>query len=146
MNIDQEPGRAAMVVFADRADCWWLRRLKPGFRHCFVALRHPPGWLVCDPLKDRIELTILDVPSSFDLPGFYVAQGHRVLLGRTAANRSEAEARFGIELLTCVAVVKRVLGIRAGSVQTPWQLFRHLNMVAHTETAWREPPSSFALT
>ena len=120
-----EAGRAAMVVFVDRADCWWLRPLKPGFRHCFAVLDHPKGWLVCDPLKDRIELGVLDVPASFDLPCFYAEQGHRVLLTRMPAH-PPSRAPLGIAPRTCVVVVKRLLGIRAPWVHTPWQLFRHL--------------------
>lgn len=27
----------ALVVFSDNTDLWWLRWLKPGFRHCFIA-------------------------------------------------------------------------------------------------------------
>ncbi len=120
-----EAGRAAIVVFVDRVACWWLRPLKPGFRHCFAVLDRPQGWLLCDPLKDRIELGVLDVPASFDLPRFYAEQGHRVLLGRTPADRP-GRIPLGIAPLTCVVVVKRLLGVRAPWVHTPWQLFRHL--------------------
>ena len=36
--------------------------------------------------------------------------------------------------LTCVGVVKRILGVRAPWVLTPWQLFRHLS---RGPAAWR---------
>lgn len=32
-----------------------------------------------------------------------------------------------LRLYSCVESVKHILGIRAGFVLTPWQLYRHLN-------------------
>ena len=31
-------GGRALAVFSGKADLGWLRLLRPGFRHCFVAL------------------------------------------------------------------------------------------------------------
>ena len=72
-----------LVVFVDHAECRWLRVLRAGFRHCFVVIRDRSVWLACDPLKDRIELSVLSLPENFDLPGFYAGRGHRVLGGAT---------------------------------------------------------------
>lgn len=117
--------RRVIVVFADRADCAWLRLLKPGFRHCFVALREQGGWLVFDPLLDRIELAWIEPGQDLDLPSFYAAQGHSVLAGTT--RRPDRAPRLPhLTPLTCVSVVKRLLGLNAAWVLTPWQLFRHL--------------------
>lgn len=114
----------ALVVFVDQTECRWLRSLKRGFRHCFVALQHEPGWLVCDSLKGHMEVTLLELPKSFDLGQAYADQGHRVLLGQT---RSPAQApSFGLAPLTCVSVAKRLLAVRGARVWTPWQLFCHL--------------------
>lgn len=125
-------GRLALAVFVDHAECGWLRFLKPGYRHCFVALRDGDLWLICDPLKDRLELAQLSLPSHFDLARFYAGRGHRVLIGRT---RPELPRRVSMPApLTCVGVVKRVVGVRAPWVITPWQLFRHLR---HRAAGWR---------
>ena len=114
-----------LVVFADHAGCPWLRPLRRGFRHCFVVIRMHSVWLACEPLKDRIELDALAVPDAFDLPAFYCQQGHRVLLGERVPMR--ARARIALAPLTCVTVVKRLLGIDAPWVWTPWQLYAHLS-------------------
>jgi hypothetical protein len=121
--------RLALVVFANHADCRWLRGLRPGFRHSFVALRDGVTWLSCDPLKDRIELSLLPVAPSFDLPGFYVKRGHTVLLGTTRPNLPRHP--LAIAPLTCVTIAKRLLGVRAPWVLTPWQLCRLLQGQAH---------------
>lgn len=116
--------RPVLVVFVDHAECRWLRVLRAGFRHCFVVIRDGSVWLACDPLKDRIELSVLPVPESFDLPGFYAARGHGILGGAT---RPDLPRRgFGITPLTCVTVAKRLLGVRAPCILTPWQLYRQL--------------------
>jgi hypothetical protein len=116
---------SVLVVFADHAGCPWLRALRRGYRHCFVVLRAGSVWLACEPLKDRIELDALDLPSEFDLAAFYREQGHRVLLGQRPLPRTRR--RFALAPLTCVTVVKRLLGIDAPWVWTPWQLYSHLS-------------------
>jgi hypothetical protein len=126
MSVGRAP---VLVVFADHAQCPWLRPLRRGFRHCFAVLRQEPLWLACEPLKDRIELAALDLPSDFDLAGFYVARGYRVLLGQRPMPGQRR--RFALVPLTCVSVVKRLLGIRAPWVWTPWQLYTHLRGPAH---------------
>jgi hypothetical protein len=125
-----------LVVFADHADCAWLTFLRSGFRHCFVALRAGSLWLACEPLKDRIELDALALPAGFDLAAFYAAQGHHVLEGRRPPPRPRQA--FAPAPLTCVAVVKRLLGIRAPWVWTPWQLYAHLTAPDLGFRAWSE--------
>ena len=121
---DRSVPRLALVVFVDQAESPWLGGLRAGFRHCFVVLRQGSGWLACDPLTDRLELAELPVPGGFDLPGFYAVCGHAVLLGATRPD----VPRRGLTLapLTCVEIAKRLLGVRAARVITPWQLYRYL--------------------
>jgi hypothetical protein len=121
--------RSVLVVFADHAGCPWLRPLRRGFRHCFVVLRAGSVWLACDPLKDRIELDALDLPGQFDLAAFYREQGHRVLVGQRPPPGTRRH--FALAPLTCVTVVKRLLGIDAPWVWTPWQLYTHLSGSEH---------------
>jgi hypothetical protein len=130
--------RAALVVFVDRTECAWLRWLKHGFRHCFVVIRDEPCWLICDALKDRIELNSLHLPRSFNLAGFYADQGHRVLVGKTA--HDQPRDWLTLAPLTCVSVAKRLLGIRATWVLTPWDLFAHLS--SDESLRWRVVSSS----
>jgi hypothetical protein len=128
---DQAP-RTALVVFVDQVECPWLRGLKRGFRHCFAVLADGHGWLLCDPLKNRILLTRIEPPPGFDLARFYRRQGHRVLVGRTVPTTSLRRPPV-LAPLTCVAVIKRLIGVQGASVLTPRQLFDHL----------ARPPQSF---
>lgn len=123
MNSDHA-NRTVVVVFVDDSECRWLGMLERGFRHCFAAVRDGSSWIVCDPLKHRIALTLPPLPADFDLAGFYAGQGHEVLVGRLRPDRPRDRLAFAP--LTCVAVVKRIIGIDAARVLTPRQLFRHL--------------------
>jgi hypothetical protein len=127
-----------LVVFVDHVVCPWLHLLQRGFRHCFVVLRTGPLWLACEPLKDRIELDVLDLPSGFDLARFYGEQGHRVLLGRRPS--SAPRRRFALAPLTCVTIVKRLLGINAPWVCIPSQLYTHLAGPTYGFRPWSDTP------
>jgi hypothetical protein len=132
-------GRRAIVVFVDHADCPWLRLLARGFRHCFVLVRDGRDWLLCDPLKDRMLLARIAAPPDFDLAAHYAAQGHRVLAG--VAGHEQGRRMPAVSPLTCVAVVKRVLGVRAPWILTPRQLHRHLMRQKRRATGFGiEPP------
>lgn len=121
---DQPFSRRALVVFSGRTDLCWLRLLRPGFRHCFVVLETPGGWVSLNPMAHRTDLTVLSIPSGFDLAEWYRAQG--LIVAETVSHlppRRQAPWRP----YSCVEAVKRVLGIHDGFVLTPWQLFRYLD-------------------
>jgi hypothetical protein len=122
----------ALVVFVDRTECSYLRWLKRGFRHCFTAIRSDDQWIICDPLKNHLEFSIINIPSDFDLSGFYHERGHIVLTGkRHLQSRRE---RIVPELLTCVSIVKKIIGVRCIWALTPWQLFQALS---RTQPSWK---------
>jgi hypothetical protein len=132
------PGRQlAMAVFVDHTDCTWLRPLKRGFRHCFVALEHPNGWVICDSLKAHMKLAFVEFRTSLELAECYTRQGHQVLIGRTQV--AVRRARIPLAPLTCVTVAMRALAVQASWVWTPWQLFRHLLRLR--PEPWLEFPS-----
>lgn len=114
----------ALVVFADASDLWWLRLLRPGFRHCFVALAMPAGWVVVDPMSHGTFVAHFPGAQDFDLAAWYRLHGMVVV---TVAPVSLERRVLPFRPYSCVECVKRILGIRAGFVLTPWQLYRHLN-------------------
>jgi hypothetical protein len=120
-------GLPAAVVFVDRAACVWLRPLRRGFRHCFAALRQPDGiWLICDPLKHSIELAAVRPDRDVDLLLTWQEAGHQICIGHTRKHDVTTALPPLPGPLTCVAVVKRLLGLSAPRVLTPYQLHEHL--------------------
>lgn len=124
-------GGRALVVFSGRTDLLWVRWLRPGFRHCFVALNDGRHWVTVDPLSTRVEVTVQPVPADFDLAAWYRAQGLTVVETRAASPERPAP----LAIWTCVEAVKRTIGLCDRRVLTPWQLYKRLR---HSE---RPPPS-----
>ncbi|GAB6052876.1 hypothetical protein JCM17960_16960 [Magnetospira thiophila] len=113
----------AIVVFVAHSQIWWLRWLKPGFRHCFVIFRQSGGWLVCDPLSHQTLIRPWPMTSGTDSLAWLHNQGCRVAVTRLR----QAPLRMApFRLYTCVEAVKRVLGLQDRWILTPWQLFRFL--------------------
>lgn len=113
----------ALVVFVGEAQPKWLRVLKPGFRHCFVALRNPGQWVIYNPLSHQTEISVRHDVAVDELAERYRGLGFKVI----ACDVHETPHRTAPwRPYTCVEAVKRVLGIHDGWILTPWQLYRHL--------------------
>lgn len=113
----------AWVVFSGETDWPFLKCLRRGFRHCFVLLHDGRRWVSLDPLLNHTEVLVHDLPPEFNLPAWLTYRGLKVVEAPlNHAHRKPAP----VMLFTCVEAVKRVLGLHAGFVLTPWQLYRHL--------------------
>lgn len=112
----------AWVVFSGHADMAWLKILKPGFRHCYVLLNDGKHWITIDPLSNYMDINVQEMPAEFDLPRWMQVRGHMIV----PAQIEQLPRQAPWMLLSCVEVVKRVLGIHKRWIITPWQLFRYL--------------------
>jgi hypothetical protein len=117
--------QSVWIAFGGVADQPWLRLLRPGFRHCFAALRDEAGWTVLEPLSGRLMVARLPVAAGFDLPGFYRRAGLRVL-GPFAAGAPAPRRLPPLQPFTCVALCRALLGPAAPFALTPYGLFRAL--------------------
>ncbi len=113
----------ALVVFSGNTDIRWLRILRPGFRHVFVALCDGTHWITVDPLSHRTEVAVQPVGADFDLADHYRRNGLRVVEVTPPAVRPRPAP---VAICTCVEATKRVLGIHHPFLFTPWQLHRYL--------------------
>ena len=115
----------ALAVFHGAGRGWAVALFcshRPGFRHCFAALETEAGWIRVDALAHCTRVEAVAV-RGFDLAGFYRKQGLTAvaLELREPLRRDLPPAWF-----SCVESAKRLLGIRAWWVWTPWQLYCHL--------------------
>ena len=94
------------VAFEDTNCLWWLKFLKPGFRHCYV---------------------ILVAAEKQDTKKFMTEFAHKG--GVTLCRVHMEETIFKpapFMVFTCVEFVKRVLGIRDIAIITPYQLYKKI--------------------
>ena len=113
----------AYVIFSGRADLPWLRILKPGFRHCFLAMRRNGCWIFYEPLSNWTEISVTPADDGQDIAGWMRQLGFTVLPA-VVSRETRKPAPWGP--FTCVEAVKRVLGIRRRGILTPWHLCRFL--------------------
>ncbi|NQV45438.1 MAG: hypothetical protein HQ501_11065 [Rhodospirillales bacterium] len=113
------------MVFGDQSNLFWLRLLKPGFRHCFVLLELDTGWVMLDSLAHWIHVAIIPPVSSGDLASWYRDHGYRTVTLKCSPppNSAAPWAPF-----TCVETVKRALGIHRSGIWTPHQLWQFLQI------------------
>ena len=121
----------AYVVYSNDTNLPWLRLLKKGFRHCALIMRKsdtPAVWLVVDPLSHHLVIDeVVATAQNEDLPAQLRRAGH-TLQAVTSADAPRKTAPF--LPLTCVEVIKRLLGIHSWRVHTPYQLYRYLQKKA----------------
>lgn len=114
----------AVVVFAGGTAKRWLCLLRPGFRHCFVAVPIGDGWIVVDPLSHKTSLAMVEGYTAQELAGWYESHG---MIAIVTMVRDAPPKLAPVGLTTCVETVKRVLGIHARSVMTPHQLYEYIH-------------------
>jgi hypothetical protein len=124
ITCDHESPPLAIVVFDDNTEIAWLRLLKRGFRHCLVLVGDGEDWVLMDPVCTGISIALVRSVAPEYLVEHFVQKGQAVAVGRAWGQR--AHRSFPLRPLSCVEVVKHVLGISAAPVWTPYQLYRHL--------------------
>ena len=115
----------ALVAFTGETDIRWLRILRPGFRHVFVAVNDGKHWITFDPLSHRTEVAVQPVGADFDLASHYRRKGLRIVEVTPKPVRPHPAP---IAICTCVEAAKRLLGIHDAFILTPWQLYRHVRL------------------
>lgn len=117
-------GQSLAIVVFGPSTLRYLQFLKPGYQHCLVATQSVGHWQLLDPLSNGTEVTGLGELTPAEIISVFTRQG----LDAIAVQRRPPVMReMPIAPYTCVEVVKRVLGIRARRVQTPWQLRCYLD-------------------
>ncbi len=113
----------ALVVFHDHGEGHILGPyLKRGFRHVFCAVEDDNGyWIRFDA---KVGLPEIDVVGGPDInpATFWRDHGFTVL----ETERGKAVPRLPFINCNCVGMIKIILGIRAPSVLTPWQLYKYM--------------------
>ena len=110
----------AYVAFGGTKTQWWMRFLKKGFYHCAILLGNGRDWILIDPLVHMIDIIVL---KNIKIQSVMKNKGYRLV--RTTPIIPPVQG-VSLRPLTCVETVKRILGINAPKIWTPYQLFKFL--------------------
>lgn len=127
INLYNDSGFSKIyVVFTDNTSLWWLRLLKPGFRHCYVLLELEANntWLELNPYSNQLIIKTYQQHFKFNFIQY--------LQKKLASHILEFEISPAplhcapLSAFTCVEFVKRILGIHDVLVLTPYQLYKKI--------------------
>lgn len=121
MNKSDTKTRSYILLFSGKTHLYYLKILKKDFRHCIVIMERKGGWLFLNPLRGGLEVSKFPALSIGNIAEVYTELGYKALIGQV--NQSE---RYRRQVTNCVEVAKRVIGINAEVVRTPYQLYNYL--------------------
>lgn len=117
--VDSSPAEW-YLLYSDKVDYWFQRPLQDGFTHVDAARFTPSGWVVVAPHFGYTDVQIIDT----DMPPW---SWHNGVVQRVQARRRDDWQRsWGcLGPVTCVEIIKSVLGVRKPFILTPYQLFKY---------------------
>lgn len=107
-------------------DHWVLKLLKPGFRHCMAIKKSRGGqyWCVVNPRATHIEVELEPV-DLYPEPSDYFMEG-ATIVKYVQDKYEEGKSVHQLSILSCVCVLKGVLGIKDLLCVTPHQLYKRV--------------------
>lgn len=112
-----------LIVFEDRGDQGIFRYLKQGFRHCFAVILNPCTTVSIDFIKSGLKIVAHGESSDPQVIAAFAALGTSVVKVRY---RENSQADFSLRPLTCVELVKQLIGLRNTFICTPYALFKNI--------------------
>lgn len=106
---------------AGRFNFWDIITTKD-FRHCYAFRFDGYNWILVDPMGSWLEVQVMPYEREDNVPHMMLERGHKVVY--VMKNRKNEQVLRG--LLTCVSIVKHLIGVRACWIFTPKQLYKHL--------------------
>jgi hypothetical protein len=127
-ETDLENAQSAWIIFSDDTDIRMLRLFRRGFRHCFMMVQSDDRWLLIDPRSNKTDVHLLPHPKSFNFPRYYTEQGKTVIKIPAIQTPHKILSPFPV---SCVETLKRLIGLHAWWVITPYQLYKILLKLQH---------------
>ncbi len=106
---------------------WWNEFVEPGFEHVY-AFREVPGlgWVTVNPRYSHTEIAVTPGFVHNARSAYRVDEGAIVVDVVAEVPKRQIRSRWFFGPVTCVEIIKSLLGIRAFWVFTPWQLYRYV--------------------
>lgn len=104
---------------------WWDRFLEPGFGHVYAIRWDGWNWIIVNPRLDTV-LVDTSAYSYYSLRDLVIGEATEVLSVTAQVPIGRLRSPWHVGPITCVELVKGLLGIRAFWVRTPRQLYRYM--------------------
>ena len=122
----------AYVVFNKGDNLGWIRRLiHPYISHCYVARPDNGSWLITE-------------GGIRGLSSYRITSKDGIMSKSLVVKVNIEKATSYISLTTCVSDVKRVIGLKAPFVFTPYQLYKRLTNGKLTKKTTKDSSRSSA--
>jgi hypothetical protein len=130
---ESDPTRWYLVFCDAERLCWWdiLFRTRAGFSHVYALRWDGFNWLLFNPDAAFTEVAIMPGRSENALQSL-ARPGATIVEVEAFRKAGRIRGRWWIGPMTCVEQLKALLGLPAGRVWTPWQLYRYL-MEGHAD-------------
>ena len=117
------------VVFENNTSLWWLKVLKPGFRHCYLLLPFEDGnsYLELNPFSNQLSVGIRRNTGIVGYIDYLCSDSLRQVVRAQIEIAPLKCAPLG--LFSCVEFAKRILGMHSRFIITPYQLYKKLKIV-----------------
>jgi len=129
MRTPADAPEPILVVFEPHTSAPRPAWLKKGFAHCFALKKLDRSWILLDPLATTMRVEHAGQLEEIPLAAAFAALGASVAIraGAAPAGPTSTERRLArLRPLTCVEVLKRLLGVHPLWLFTPYQLFTRL--------------------
>mgnify|MGYP003650125169 FL=1 len=111
------------ICFTDREGLhFWDVFTSNKFRHCFALRWDGFNWILIESLGCSLEVSILPYAEDDDVPQIMKDGGFLV----TQMDKQENNKYIFRGWMTCVTVIKHLLGIRKAWIVTPKQLYKYI--------------------
>lgn len=123
MNKSQYETIEYFVFFTKtKLDHWIFKFIDSEIQHVYVMKKTGDYWTVVNPLRSHIQTELVPVD---ECPHPRCFEPDAVILPiRTTINKDSVV--YGPGILSCVSIVKSLLGMRKRFILTPYQLYKYL--------------------
>lgn len=111
---------------------WVFRFIDPVFQHVYAMHKSEGGcfWTVVDPIRSHLRIYTLLV-DDYPHPRCYCGPDAVILPVTVSIHDDNVSGGFGP--VTCVTVIKSLLGLRDWRIVTPYQLYKYIRRLSHGE-------------
>lgn len=99
--------------------------LQDGFKHVYAMKKTDAGlmWIVVDCVASHL-IVKLETVDKYPHPRVYAGEDAVILPVKARITPQSIRMTFGF--ISCVEIVKAVIGLKAGYIWTPYQLYKYL--------------------